>query len=66
MPTNFEKIKQMNIDEMAEIFEALINGFVIAFNMMLKDKNVMIKHSDIQPFKKDLKQWLLEEVEKGD
>ena len=66
MPTNFEKIKNMNVDEMAEVFEALINGFVIAFNIMLKDKNVMIKPNDIQPLKKDLKQWLLEEAEKGD
>ena len=66
MPTNFDKIKNMNVDEMAETFEALINGFVIAFNMMLKDKNVMIKPNDIQPLKKDLKQWLLEEAEKGD
>ena len=66
MPTNFDKIKNMNVDEMAEVLEALINGFVIAFNMMLKNKNVMIKPNDIQPFKKDLKQWLLEEAEKGD
>ena len=64
MPTNFDKIKQMNIDEMAEVFEALMNGFVIAFNIMLKDKNVMIKSNDIQPFKKDLKQWLLDEAGK--
>lgn len=56
----------MNVDEMAEIFEALLNGLIIAFNIMLKDKNVMIKPNDIQPFKKDIKQWLLEEAEKGD
>ena len=55
MPNNFERIKNMNIDEMAEVFEALMNGFVIAFNIMLKDKNVMIKSNDIQPFKKDIK-----------
>ena len=56
----------MNVDEMTELFEALINGFVIVFNMMLKDKNVMIKPKDIQPFKKDIKKLLLEEAEKGD
>ena len=66
MPTNFDKIKNMNVDEMAEVFEALMNGFVIAFNIMLKDKNVMIKHNDIQSFKKDIKKLLLEEAEKGD
>ena len=58
---NYEKIKQMNIDEMAEVFEALMNGFVFALNMMLKDKNVMIQHKDIQPFKEDIEQWLLQE-----
>ena len=66
MPTNFDKIKNMNVDEMTELFEALINGFVIAFNMMLKDKNVMKKPKDIQSFKKDIKKLLLEEAEKGD
>ena len=66
MSTNFERIKNMNVDEMTELFEALINGFVIAFNMMLKDKNVMKKPKDIQPFKKDIKKLLLEEAEKGD
>ena len=66
MPTNFERIKNMNVDEMSELFEALINSFIIAFNMMLKDKNVMIKPKDIQPFKKDIKKLLLEEAEKGD
>ena len=66
MPTNFDKIKNMNVDEMAEAFEALMDGFIIAFNMILKDKNVMIKPNDIQPLKKYLKQWLLEEAEKGD
>ena len=66
MPTNFERIKNMNVDEMSEVFEALINSFIIAFDMMLKDKNVMIKPKDIQPFKKDIKKLLLEEAEKGD
>ena len=66
MPTNFDKIKNMNVDEMAEVFEALMNGFIIAFNMMLKYKNVMIKPNNIKSLKKDLKQWLLEEAEKGD
>lgn len=66
MLNNFERIKNMNVDKMAEAFEALINGFVIAFNIMLKDENVMIKPNDIQPLKKDIKKWLLEEAEKGD
>lgn len=66
MPTNFDKIKEMNIDEMAEAFEGAIDGFITAFNIMLKDKNVMIKPNDMKPFKKDIKQWLLEEAEKGD
>lgn len=62
MPTNFDKIKGMNINEMAEVFETLMSGFVIAFNMMLKEKDVMMKLNDKQSFKKGLKQWLESEA----
>ena len=64
MPNNFERIKNMNVDEMAEVFEDVINGLVIAFNMILEDKNVTIKPKDTQSFKEDLKQWLLDEAGK--
>ena len=66
MPNNFERIKNMNVDEMAEMFEDVINGLVTAFNMILEDKNVTIKPKDTQSFKENLKQWLLEEAEQGD
>ena len=64
MPNNFERIKNMNVDEMAEVFEDVINGLVIAFNMILEDKSVTIKPKDAQSFKEDLKQWLLDEAGK--
>ena len=64
MPTNFERIKNMNVDEMAEVFEDLANNLVAAFNMALKDKDVMMKLDDKQSFKNDLKQWLLDEAGK--
>ena len=64
MPTNFERIKNMNVDEMAEVFDDVINGLVTAFNMILEDKNVTIKPKDTQSFKEDLKQWLLDEAGK--
>ena len=64
MPNNFERIKNMNVDEMAEVFEDVINGLVTAFNMILEDKNVTIKPKDTQSFKEDLKQWLLDEAGK--
>ena len=54
----------MNVDEMADVFEDVINGLVIAFNMILEDKNVTIKPKDTQSFKEDLKQWLLDEAGK--
>ena len=64
MPNNFERIKNMNVDEMAGVFEDVINGLVTAFNMILEDKNVTIKPKDTQSFKEDLKQWLLDEAGK--
>ena len=64
MPNNFERIKNMNVDEMAEVFDDVINGLVTAFNMILEDKNVTIKPKDTQSFKEDLKQWLLDEAGK--
>ena len=64
MPNNFERIKNMNVDEMAEVFDDVINGLVTAFNMILEDKNVTIKSKDTQSFKEDLKQWLLDEAGK--
>ena len=64
MPNNFERIKNMNVDEMAEVFDDVINGLVTAFNMILEDKNVTINPKDTQSFKEDLKQWLLDEAGK--
>ena len=64
---NFEKIKQMTIDEMAEKLIYLLPHY--CSDCILREKNICIEEIFLNadnPCFSAIKQWLLSEVDRGD
>lgn len=58
MTTNYEKIKSMSIDEMAEHYTKLAKAMFIGANQVLKKDGIEIDYSKIESSTEDFKQWL--------
>lgn len=59
---NFEKIKSMNIDEMAEFFVTCINSDEVVADLEYTSPVLLDIYYDSKKCVKDTKQWLESEV----
>jgi len=65
MTTNFEKIKNMTLDEMAEHHYKFANSFIIAILKVIKEKTG-VEFEELPSYENvisDIKQWLQAEGE---
>lgn len=63
MTTNYEKIKAMDIDEMAEHYTKLAKAMFIGANQVLRKDGIEIDYSKVVSSTEDFKQWLESEEE---
>ena len=65
MTTNFEKIKSLTFDEMAEHHYKFANSFIIAILKVIKEKTG-VEFEELPSYENvisDIKQWLKQESE---
>lgn len=63
MTTNYEKIKSMSIDEMAEHYTKFVKVMFIGVNQFLRKVGIEIDYSKLGSSTEDFKQWLESEEE---
>ena len=61
--TNYEKIKAMSIDEMAEHYTKLAKAMFIGANQVLRKDGIEIDYSIVESSIESFKKWLESEEE---